>query len=77
MMMVSRLLKSCASPPVSWPTASIFCACTSAAWLAFCSVMSVVMTKKPTTVRPSVPISGTTTLRACSVRPSVPTRLYS
>ena len=23
---VSRLLKSCATPPVSWPTASIFCA---------------------------------------------------
>ena len=30
MMMVSRLLKSCAMPPVSWPTASIFCACRSA-----------------------------------------------
>ena len=28
-MMVSRLLKSCATPPVSWPTASIFCACRS------------------------------------------------
>ena len=27
----SRLLKSCAIDPVSWPTASIFCACTSAA----------------------------------------------
>ena len=26
MMVVSRLLKSCAMPPVSWPTASIFCA---------------------------------------------------
>ena len=24
-MTVSRLLKSCAIPPVSWPTASIFC----------------------------------------------------
>ena len=24
-MPVSRLLKSCAMPPVSWPTASIFC----------------------------------------------------
>ena len=28
-MPVSRLLKSCASPPVSWPTASIFCDCRS------------------------------------------------
>ncbi len=28
--MVSRLLKSCATPPVSWPTASIFCDCRSA-----------------------------------------------
>ena len=27
MMMVSRLLKSCATPPVSWPMPSIFCAC--------------------------------------------------
>ena len=25
MMIASRLLKSCARPPVSWPTASIFC----------------------------------------------------
>ena len=30
MMMVSRLLKSCATPPVSWPIASIFCAWRSA-----------------------------------------------
>ena len=29
---VSRLLKSCATPPVSWPTASIFCA-----WRSSCS----------------------------------------
>ena len=28
----SRLLKSCAMPPVSWPTASIFCACRRASW---------------------------------------------
>ena len=26
---ISRLLKSCATPPVSWPSASIFCACAS------------------------------------------------
>ena len=26
MIAISRLLKSCASPAVSWPTASIFCA---------------------------------------------------
>ena len=31
MMTVSRLLKSCAMPPVSWPIASIFCACASCA----------------------------------------------
>ncbi len=30
LMAASRLLKSWASPPVSWPTASIFCACRSA-----------------------------------------------
>ena len=28
-MTVSRLLKSWATPPASWPTASIFCACRS------------------------------------------------
>ena len=35
MMIASMLLKSCAMPPVSWPTASIFCIwriCASAAW---------------------------------------------
>ena len=26
-LIVSRLLKSCATPPVSWPTVSIFCDC--------------------------------------------------
>ena len=30
-MTVSRLLKSCATPPASWPTASIFCDCRSCA----------------------------------------------
>ena len=47
-MPVSRLLKSCAMPPVSWPTASIFCDWRSASWAwrqlrllaAFSSVMS-------------------------------------
>ncbi len=29
----SRLLKSCAMPPVSWPTASIFCDCRNASWV--------------------------------------------
>ena len=39
-MMVSRLLKSCATPPVSWPTASSFCAWRSASCARFSSVMS-------------------------------------
>ena len=38
---VRMLLKSCATPPVSWPTASIFCACRSCSlvrrWLSITS----------------------------------------
>ena len=54
MMTVSRLLKSCATPPVSWPMPSIFCACAScscARCSAICasrrSVMSRVILAKP------------------------------
>ena len=36
-MTVSRLLKSCATPPVSWPIASIFCA-----WRSASSVLPLV-----------------------------------
>ena len=51
---ISRLLKSCATPPVSWPSASIFCACASCAcasssvsWASRRSVMSRVILAKP------------------------------
>ncbi len=37
---VSRLLKSWATPPASWPTSSIFCDCRNCASSVFCSVMS-------------------------------------
>ena len=40
MMAVSTLLKSCAMPPASWPTACIFCPCAICASSAFCSVVS-------------------------------------
>jgi hypothetical protein len=33
------LLKSCAMPPVSWPTASIFCACRSVSSAAISSAV--------------------------------------
>ena len=55
-MMVSRLLKSCATPPVSCPTASIFCAwrsCSSAsrrrAWSRepFCDVIDELVGADP------------------------------
>ncbi len=39
--MVSRLLKSCATPPVNWPTASIFCDWRSASSPLRRSVMSI------------------------------------
>ena len=44
----SRLLKSCAMPPVSWPTASIFCACRSCSCAASSSAsraLSAVMSR--------------------------------
>src|SRR5471030_2534137 len=44
---VSRLLKSCATPPASWPTACIFCDC--ANWISrfFCSVVSMKCRMRP------------------------------
>ena len=40
MMAVSTLLKSCAMPPASWPTACIFWLCAIWPSSAFCSVVS-------------------------------------
>src|SRR5471030_3264011 len=44
---VRRLLKSCATPPASWPTACIFCDC--ANWISrfFCSVVSMKCRMRP------------------------------
>ena len=57
MITVSRLLKSCATPPVSLPMASIFCdwksasrACSSFLWASRRSVMSRVILAKPRTL---------------------------
>ena len=47
---VSMLLNSCAMPPVSWPTASIFCAwisCSSAARFWVTSLTKLLMTVRP------------------------------
>jgi hypothetical protein len=66
---VSMLFRSCAMPPASWPTASIFCACISVACVRFCSVMSADSTKTPCT-SPSLSTSGTISLRAWRVSPS-------
>ena len=49
---VSRLLKSCATPPASRPTASIFCAWRNWASSCLCSVMSSLMARKWVTVPP-------------------------
>ena len=61
-MTVSRLLKSCAMPPVSWPIASIFCAWRSRSSLARRSVMSRVILAKPIRLPPSPRIALMTTL---------------
>ena len=48
-MIVRMLLKSCAMPPVSWPTASIFCACKSCSlvrrWLSTASARMLASTR--------------------------------
>ncbi|MNO92191.1 hypothetical protein D3C76_837580 [compost metagenome] len=63
MITVSRLLKSCATPPVSWPSDSIFCdwisslrARSSSSWALSLSVMSRVILAKPS----SSPLSSRT-----------------
>ncbi|MNC44636.1 hypothetical protein D3C75_935500 [compost metagenome] len=79
-MTVSKLLKSWAIPPLSWPMACIFCAwnsasrvCSSAccAWVA--SVMSRVILAKPSKV-PVSPRIGSTTTWARNLVPSLRTR---
>src|SRR5579885_884681 len=54
---VSRLLKSCATPPVNWPTASIFCDCASCSSMRRETVMSV---QEPTTSMGWPPAAGMT-----------------
>ena len=82
MMTVSRLLKSCATPPVSWPIASIFCAWSRAARGASLqrllrasrrSVTSRVILAKPISVPSSSRIASMTTLAQKRV-PSLRTR---
>ena len=59
MMAVSTLLKSCATPPASWPTASILWLCANFSSSAFCSVASMTYRMAPS--RPRVPVpSGLT-----------------
>ena len=57
LMIIRRLLKSCATPPVSWPSASSFCdsancscICSSLSWASRRSVMSRVILAKPTSL---------------------------
>ena len=78
---ISRLLKSCAMLPVSWPSASIFCdwaSCSCARSSAACasrrSVMSRVILAKPTSVPTSSRIASMTTLaqNAALVAPHAP-----
>jgi hypothetical protein len=46
-MTVSRLLKSCAMLPASWPTISIFCACRTRSSISLAAVMSVMVPIRP------------------------------
>ena len=77
---IKRLLKSCATPPVSWPSASIFwawarCAWAScrASWASRRSVMSRVILAKPTR-RPVSSFTRSITTWAQNRLPSLRTR---
>ncbi|MNC49543.1 hypothetical protein D3C75_987300 [compost metagenome] len=79
-MTVSRLLKSWAIPPLSWPMACIFCAwnsasrvCSSACCASVASVMSRVILANPSKV-PVSPRIGSTTTWARNLVPSLRTR---
>ena len=63
-------------PPVSWPTASIFCACAMATCACLTSLTSTDSTKQPST-SPSGPNSGTSSVRALTMRPSSRAISYS
>src|SRR5262249_562395 len=56
---VSRLLKSCATPPASWPTACIFCDWANWTSRFFCSVTSMTCSISP----PSPPSAPSSRLR--------------
>ncbi len=76
MMMVRRLLKSWAMPPVSWPTASIFCACrnvSSASRRSFnsCSSSRVRSTSRCMALRMA---SASRTVRRAAARRAAPTK---
>jgi hypothetical protein len=79
-MIVSKLLKSCATPPVSWPMPSIFWACTScscafcsAIWASRRSLTSRVTLAKPIS-RPSLSAMRLITTLAQKREPSLRTR---
>ena len=73
---VRMLLKSCASPPVNWPNASIFWAWAINSCERRWSVMSNVNSKQPATV-PSAATSGIKVVRATRLRPSTVRTSYS
>ena len=57
---VSRLLKSCAMPPASWPTACIFCDWENWSSRFFCSVVSMKWVIKPlaSPTRSAIPVTN-------------------
>ena len=68
---MSKLLKSCAMPPVNWPTASIFCACrklSSTFSRSAISVLSAASASASAFVRSSTCASSSSAARACNAR---------
>ena len=61
------LLKSCATPPVNWPTASIFCASCSSCCAFFCAVTSALMLPMPKTWPWLSIIGNLVTTKSCSL----------
>src|SRR5215467_13389408 len=75
-MIANILLKSCASPPASLPTAFIFCACRSCSSDRFCAVMSRAIADAPT-ILPSASSTGEMETDTLSLRPSFAMRTDS
>ncbi len=75
---ISRLLKSCATPPVSWPMVSIFWACSSCSWAFSRAETSFISSAVRCSTRcSSVAVSSASAVRSAASCPSRVSRSMS